>query len=421
MMKPACASGGTSLVASEPDRLSALPDCLLHTIMSFLKARQVVQTCVLSTRWRHLWCSVPCLDIDIDEFNTGSGLSYLGVPHNDKNWEDFEDFAVNLMLHSNIALMDSFRLNIRCTKGPIFGSQLAASWLRRAMKYRGPSHSIQLAESSNSWRLKKMYLCNIFLDDRFAKHVSSVCHSLEHLELTDCTCQLYAITSYSLKNFVLKNCCCIKLSEIMSVTLKSLVIDGGSNSYDDYLVITAPSVANLHLAVDVVCFHAGISLNEMPCLDKASILLLGNRERGMESKLGRDQFKLLCSLSTVVSLELSNLMTMVFSEECTTTCKQFKNLRNLLLENCDVSDDFQTMALFLETSPHLEKLTLRHCTISNGTKKWISSQCRSLNVLRANLKLTKIIYKDDVCQLVQHFVHNSENLPNNQFEFRKVD
>ncbi|GJN25708.1 hypothetical protein PR202_gb13571 [Eleusine coracana subsp. coracana] len=304
MMKPACASGGTSLVASEPDRLSALPDCLLHTIMSFLKARQVVQTCVLSTRWRHLWCSVPCLDIDIDEFNTGSGLSYLGVPHNDKNWEDFEDFAVNLMLH---------------------------------------------------------------------------------------------------------------------ITLKSLVIDGGSNSYDDYLVITAPSVANLHLAVDVVCFHAGISLNEMPCLDKASILLLGNRERGMESKLGRDQFKLLCSLSTVVSLELSNLMTMVFSEECTTTCKQFKNLRNLLLENCDVSDDFQTMALFLETSPHLEKLTLRHCTISNGTKKWISSQCRSLNVLRANLKLTKIIYKDDVCQLVQHFVHNSENLPNNQFEFRKVD
>ncbi|GJN04833.1 hypothetical protein PR202_ga22408 [Eleusine coracana subsp. coracana] len=281
MTKRACASGGTSLVASEPDRLSALPDCLLHIIMSFLKARQVVQTCVLSTRWRHLWCSVPCLDIDIDEFNTGSGLSYLGVPHNDKNWEDFEDFALNLMLRSNIALMDSFRLNISCTKAPYFGSQLAASWLRRAMKYRAPSHSIQLAESSNSWRLKRMYLCNIFLDDRFTKHV--------------------------------------------------------------------------------------------------------------------------------------------FSEESTTTCKQFKNLRNLVLENCDVSDDFQTMALFLETSPNLEKLTLRHCTISNGSKKWSSSQCRSLNVLRANLKLTKIIYKDDVCQLVQHFVHNSENLPNNQFEFRKVD
>ena len=30
-----CSAGG-------PDRLSSLPDCLLHTIMSFLKARQVV-------------------------------------------------------------------------------------------------------------------------------------------------------------------------------------------------------------------------------------------------------------------------------------------------------------------------------------------------------------------------------------------
>ncbi|KAF8673228.1 hypothetical protein HU200_048780 [Digitaria exilis] len=34
---------------AEPDRLSALPDCLLHTIMSSLKARQAVQT--------HLWRS----------------------------------------------------------------------------------------------------------------------------------------------------------------------------------------------------------------------------------------------------------------------------------------------------------------------------------------------------------------------------
>ncbi|TVU14370.1 hypothetical protein EJB05_37833, partial [Eragrostis curvula] len=50
------------------DRLSSLPDGLLHTIMSFLKARQAVQTCVLSRRWEKLWCSMPCLDIDQREF-----------------------------------------------------------------------------------------------------------------------------------------------------------------------------------------------------------------------------------------------------------------------------------------------------------------------------------------------------------------
>ena len=73
--KRARASGvvdGTS--AGGPDRLSSLPDCLLHTIMSSLKARQVVQTSVPSTRWRHLWRSVPCLDIDFDEFNNKAPL-----------------------------------------------------------------------------------------------------------------------------------------------------------------------------------------------------------------------------------------------------------------------------------------------------------------------------------------------------------
>uniref|UniRef100_A0A0E0KN56 F-box domain-containing protein n=1 Tax=Oryza punctata TaxID=4537 RepID=A0A0E0KN56_ORYPU len=49
------------------DRLSALPDCLLHTVMSFLSARQAVQTCVLSRRWRKLSLSMPCLDIDGDD------------------------------------------------------------------------------------------------------------------------------------------------------------------------------------------------------------------------------------------------------------------------------------------------------------------------------------------------------------------
>ncbi|PNT67008.1 hypothetical protein BRADI_3g19507v3, partial [Brachypodium distachyon] len=47
------------------DRLSALPDALLHLIMSSLKAWEVVRTCVLSRRWRDLWASAPCVDIRV--------------------------------------------------------------------------------------------------------------------------------------------------------------------------------------------------------------------------------------------------------------------------------------------------------------------------------------------------------------------
>ncbi|AES82311.1 F-box/RNI superfamily protein [Medicago truncatula] len=37
----------------EEDRLSDLPDCVLLHIMSFLKTKCAVQTCILSKRWKN--------------------------------------------------------------------------------------------------------------------------------------------------------------------------------------------------------------------------------------------------------------------------------------------------------------------------------------------------------------------------------
>jgi hypothetical protein len=71
------ATGGST--GGDPDRLSALPDYRRHAIMSLLKAWQAVQTCVLSTRWRHLWHSVSCLDVDHDEFRTAATATTLAV------------------------------------------------------------------------------------------------------------------------------------------------------------------------------------------------------------------------------------------------------------------------------------------------------------------------------------------------------
>ena len=334
-------SGGGSS-ADGPDRLSALPDCLLHTIMSSLKARQVVQTSVLSTRWRHLWRSVPCLDIDFDEFNkappsdvnriclsssddssssesdTSDSDSDRWLPHpfnkyfiKYKDWEDFEDFAVTLMRRCNIAQLDSFRLNIVRSRAPVFGNRLAAGWLRRAMKYDTPDRASKLGLSSGSWRLKRLHLCHVLLDDHFVKRVSSVCHSLEDLELDDCSCQIQSITSHSLKTLVLKNCGWRSLSEIISPTLKTLVIDGGSNTDACVLVILAPALAYLHLAMHIALFRGGVSLNEVPSIAKAFIHLRHHKYNYDRSKLEGDQFKLLCSISNSTNFKLSGAGTRV--------------------------------------------------------------------------------------------------------------
>ncbi|XP_050943268.1 putative F-box/FBD/LRR-repeat protein At1g78760 [Cucumis melo] len=45
------------------DRISILPNCLLHKILCFLNTQQVLQTCVLSKRWKTLWDYIPALNI----------------------------------------------------------------------------------------------------------------------------------------------------------------------------------------------------------------------------------------------------------------------------------------------------------------------------------------------------------------------
>lgn len=46
------------------DFISALPEGILHHILSFLDIKEVVQTCFISRRWRYVWKSVQDLNFD---------------------------------------------------------------------------------------------------------------------------------------------------------------------------------------------------------------------------------------------------------------------------------------------------------------------------------------------------------------------
>lgn len=293
------ASSGSSSSSLAGDRLSSLPDCLIHHIMSFLKARQVVQTCVLSTRWRHLWRSVPCLDIDREEFETSGPNRY-----SEKEWEDFEDFTDHLLIPNNISIaqLDTFRLHV---DDVYCRGRQAAKWIRHGIKYSAQDPGILRKELNLAfWRLKKLHLCGVNLDDSFMKHVSSGCQYLEDMELKGCQCTFHEITSHTLKNLILKDCRCSELSVITSPMLNSLIING---VYVMSLRVVAPAVAYLLLAVRAYSFEGGVSFDEMSSLAKASIFL----REDVRSKVPRNQFKFLCSMSNVTNLVLSGFQTMV--------------------------------------------------------------------------------------------------------------
>lgn len=52
----------------EVDRISALPESVLHHILSFLSFKEVAQTCLLSKRWKQVWRTFP--DVEVGGMDT---------------------------------------------------------------------------------------------------------------------------------------------------------------------------------------------------------------------------------------------------------------------------------------------------------------------------------------------------------------
>uniref|UniRef100_A0ACD5UVR3 Uncharacterized protein n=1 Tax=Avena sativa TaxID=4498 RepID=A0ACD5UVR3_AVESA len=379
--------------AGNADRLSDLPDGLIHKIMSFLKAREAVQTCVLSRRWEDLWCSMPFLTIDEQEFRP-SAIA-LGSEEWDDYEEDefeddidyprFEDFVTNLLMFHSAPTLDRFRFHAVCHAVSHREIKFINSWLRRGIK-RCPRvvevHStdgckLPLLGSSSS-RLNRLHLVGITLDRNFTQQLrSSTCPVLEDLELKRCKLEDDA--------------------EIASCTLKNLTIEDCTTSTPSALTIKAPSLTHLQLFLTAFGqnWHA-VVVEEMPLLVKATIRL--------KASTAILPCKLLFSLACVRDLELTGLRTLDNFHIGSGTLPVLHNVRTLLLDKCDLSDSCDILGSFLNNAPCLETLTLQQCKLPGGSKKSIargnvewtylgsqdtpSFQCPSL-------KRTEIIYEED--------------------------
>lgn len=61
----------------DKDRISKLPDDLIHEIMVFMDARFAVQTSILSKRWRLVWTTLPYLNFNANEQHYTDFSSFL--------------------------------------------------------------------------------------------------------------------------------------------------------------------------------------------------------------------------------------------------------------------------------------------------------------------------------------------------------
>ncbi|KAF6140392.1 hypothetical protein GIB67_013161 [Kingdonia uniflora] len=265
-----CLSSHTG--GSTADRISNLPDPIIHHILSFLPTVDVVQTCVLSKRWVTLSCSAPSIDLDIDLFTDRKKL------HRKKRHAQvrFVEFVDNVLLFHDKSDIHKFRLKLnydtdtnrdygwitlvirknvqvldieipKRIKQPF---ELPPSLFRceslRVLKLRLHSSNLRLPSSLCLSGLRKLVLESVkFYDDQSVESIITSCPVLETLVL------LYSGVP-SKKNLT-----------ISSHQLKNLTVIGYGYIPGGKFKIIAPALTKLKLAFtipDICVFEEPYSL-----------------------------------------------------------------------------------------------------------------------------------------------------------------
>ncbi|CAM0902715.1 unnamed protein product [Alopecurus aequalis] len=348
------------------DRISTLPDGLLHHVLSFLPAHEAVPTCTLARRWRHLWESAPALRV--------TGVKGC------KSTTWFVNFVQTLLLRRDPhAHLDSFQLDLDDRDFDFVKPFLPANewqvnrWFRYALTC-GPRVLLALRTTSGMYKnpddYKTMELLNAPLVSQHLTRLELQMVSLPRRTLDFSGCP--ALVDLRMED-------CDIMGNISSPSLKRLSIIFGYFRTDPFRArICVPSLVSLELVG--VMHRAPVLVESMPRLVSAILRLdstcvdsCPKNDYGDCTDLGcygcygsgaydrHGQSVLLEGLSEVAELELSVDSQVFIVNRDLKLCPTFSKLKTLLLsEWCpDISSDLNVLSCFLKHSPTLEKLTLQ--------------------------------------------------------------
>ncbi|VAI41974.1 unnamed protein product [Triticum turgidum subsp. durum] len=331
------------------DRISALPDDVLHHVLGFLPADEAVHTCLLARRWRCLWKSMRRLRINemgrwgvstgglfLIKFvscllllrDPGSTLDEVEIKY-DHHFEDDLTWISTWIHHAlscqTQVLTVKFPLPVYVPRY-LDGPPLVSRYLRR----------LEISEG----RLKSNFL-----------NFSS-CSTLEDLKIKDCDLDASSILSQSVKHLSIKDCFFkddvrinISVPNLVLLQLKSC---GGRTPFLENMLSLETAVVSSEIWSVDYC-HKGFFAGECcgTCLDCC----------------GNDGLKggcvLLGGLSRAKNLELIAHPGMFIFKRDLRWCPTFSKLKTLLLNEWCVQPDLRALVCMLEHSPVLENLTLQ--------------------------------------------------------------
>ncbi|KAM0913670.1 hypothetical protein ACQ4PT_012018 [Festuca glaucescens] len=336
---------------SVTDRIGALPESILHHMLSFLPAQAAVRTCVLARRWRHLWRSTTGLRIGPLDYHDYGGADV----------EDLHKFMEHLLILRERTDLDTVQIQF---DGFCEEDQPRVNlWVRYAVmcKVRALTVHIDCGDLDLddlplvSRHLRTLDLHGVVLHTSFLDFAS--CPALEDLNMNYCSIFGSNVSSRSLKHLGISYCsydldCRIHISTPCLVSLK---IDHHSGR--------TPFLENMALIESAHVYLCKYSKDA--CLNHASGVFCGANNNACKNCVPIEddcskECVLLGGISSAKHLELlPENGTFIFARDLK-QCPTFTKLKTLLLNEywCE-GPDLDPLACILKNSPVLEKLTLQ--------------------------------------------------------------
>uniref|UniRef100_A0ACD5VF27 Uncharacterized protein n=1 Tax=Avena sativa TaxID=4498 RepID=A0ACD5VF27_AVESA len=355
-------------MASGADRISALPEDVLHQVLRFLPAQEVVRTCVLARRWHRVWRSVPALRFTGAK-GWGSADRFVQfVDHLLHLWRAGGDFGAPLDSCEFDFDLDGFmRL--------LGGEQHASRWIReavsqvRALRVRVVEEQEASPLSDNlhlvSQHLTRLELIGVAVNESVVDF--SGCPALVHLNMEDCDVFVQQILSPSLKHLRIASCYTSEYYRILIslpalVSLELIGFDQGRIPFLGSLPRLARAVAMLSDDCSDHCSQDrfdGCSGAESEACGGCYYYYGDPGDPEYGARCDRNNSIFLKGLSEATYLELSADSDVIVFNRDLRWCPTFTKLKTLLLNDWCLAADHNALICFLQHSPILEKLTIQ--------------------------------------------------------------
>ncbi|KAL5573508.1 hypothetical protein UlMin_023105 [Ulmus minor] len=257
------------------DRISELPDHVIHRILSFVPTIEVVRMSLVSKHWKRLCYSVPVLHICEFDNERKMGLrkfvmffgdcldrllrgkfdvTSVAVSRLKLDMYGSTTLAVNIdswfdsVAQANLKELDIF---IRSKTGPdkIFNLPHCILSMKSLTLLQLCGMRLEGAESVNLPSLKSLSLDNAQLDDQFLHNLLTGCCSLEKLFLKKCFgFAKPKVLNSSLKSLeILNGCGPCAIFQVGAKNIQSFIFDGGP-SYSNFNLSSHIAIKDLSIS-----------------------------------------------------------------------------------------------------------------------------------------------------------------------------